>query len=74
VTDVAMPGMGGRELGKRVAALQPGLPVLFISGFDRDQIVGQGRLDAHARLLRKPFTVEEVAIEVRALLDGVRTG
>jgi signal transduction histidine kinase/CheY-like chemotaxis protein len=74
VADVVMPGMGGRELGERVAELLPGLPVLFISGFDRDQIVGQGRLDERARLLRKPFTVEEVAIEVRTLLDGVRTG
>jgi hypothetical protein len=50
------------------------LPVLFISGFDRDEIVGQGMLDERARLLRKPFTVEEVAIEVRALLDGERIG
>jgi signal transduction histidine kinase/CheY-like chemotaxis protein len=70
VADMIMPGMGGRELGERVAALLPGLPVLFISGFDRAQIVAQGRLDERARLLRKPFTVEEVAIEVRTLLDA----
>jgi CheY-like chemotaxis protein len=70
VADVVMPGMGGRELGERVAALLPGLPMLFISGFDRDQMVSQGRLDERARLLRKPFTVEEVAMEVRTLLDA----
>ena len=69
VTDVAMPGMGGRELSERAGALLPGLPVLFISGFDRDHIVGQGQLDERARLLRKPFALEEVAIEVRTLLD-----
>ena len=65
-----MPDMGGREVGERVAALLPGLPVLFISGFDRHQIVGSGQLDGRARLLRKPFTVEELAIEVRTLLDA----
>jgi DNA-binding response OmpR family regulator len=62
--------MGGQELGERMAALLPGLPVLFISGFDRDQAVSQGRLDERARLLRKPFTIEEFAIEVRTLLDA----
>jgi CheY-like chemotaxis protein len=70
VADVVMPGMGGREVGEQVAALLPGLPVLFISGFERHQIVGAGQLDARARLLRKPFTVEEVAIEVRTMLDS----
>jgi two-component system CheB/CheR fusion protein len=70
VSDVVMPGMGGQELGERMAALLPGLPVLFISGFDRDQAVSQGRLDERARLLRKPFTIEEFAIEVRTLLDA----
>jgi hypothetical protein len=44
--------------------------VLFISGFDRDEIVGQGRLDEHARLLRKPFAAVELATEVRTLLDA----
>ena len=70
VADVVMPGMGGREIGERAAALLPGLPVLFISGFDRDQIVSQGHLDERARLLRKPFTAEELAMEVRTLLDA----
>jgi CheY-like chemotaxis protein len=70
VADVVMPGMGGREVGERVAALLPGLPMLFISGFGRDQVVGAGQLDGRARLLRKPFTVEELAIEVRTLLDA----
>jgi CheY-like chemotaxis protein len=75
VTDVAMPSMGGRELGERAAALLPGLPVLFISGFYREQIVGREQLDAGARLLRKPFTVDEVAREVRTMLDAaVRPG
>jgi two-component system, chemotaxis family, CheB/CheR fusion protein len=70
VTDVAMPGMSGRELSERVIGLVPGLPVLFISGFHREQIVGMGQLDEQARLLPKPFTVEEVALEVRSLLDA----
>jgi CheY-like chemotaxis protein len=74
VTDVAMPGMGGRELSERMAALSPGLPVLFISGFDRDQVVSRGWLDEGALLLRKPITAEKVANEIRKLLDAVRPG
>jgi CheY-like chemotaxis protein len=70
VADVAMPDMGGWEVVKRALALRPGLPVLFISGFNRDQIAGRGQLDEHAWLLPKPFTVEEVAIQVRTLLDA----
>jgi hypothetical protein len=66
--------MGGRELSERMAALLPGLPVLFISGFDREQVVSKGLLDERAMLLRKPFTVEEVTDKIRRLLDAVQRG
>jgi hypothetical protein len=35
LSDVVMPGMGGRELGSRIAKLRPDLPVLFMSGYSR---------------------------------------
>jgi len=73
ISDVVMSGMGGRELGERAAALLPDLPVLFISGYNQDEIIGRRLLDGRARLLRKPFTVEQLAIEIRTLLDAART-
>jgi CheY-like chemotaxis protein len=52
VTDVVMPGMSGPQLASRLTELQPGLPVIFISGYtDRP-----GQLPPGSTLLRKPFT------------------
>jgi two-component system NtrC family sensor kinase len=40
-----MPGMNGRQLGERALADRPGLQILFMTGYARDAIVHQGRLD-----------------------------
>ena len=69
VTDLAMPGMDGRELASRVRAMLPGLPTLFVSGYPREEVFGDGLLDGEAPLLMKPFSREELASRVRALLD-----
>ena len=68
VTDVAMPGMGGRELATRVAALRPGLPVLFISGYTDDDVIRRGLLEQGQPFLQKPFTPDELARRVHHLL------
>ena len=68
-TDVVMPEMSGRELADRVKALQPALKVLYTTGYTRNAIVHNGILDFGTDLLSKPYTVEDLAEKVRAILD-----
>ena len=67
-TDVVLPGMTGAELAERARALRPGLKILFTTGYARDAIVHQGRLDPGIELLSKPFTYTELAARIRDLL------
>ncbi|OXI17073.1 ATP-binding protein [Burkholderia sp. AU15512] len=74
-TDVIMPGpVKGGELGRRAALRKPPLPVLFTSGYTRDEIFHAGRLDPGVMLLGKPYRRDELAARIRSALDaGVGT-
>jgi signal transduction histidine kinase len=70
-TDVVLPGpMTGRALADKATKMRPGLPILFTTGYTRNAIVHQGRLDADVHLLNKPFTQQDLARKIRELLDG----
>jgi CheY-like chemotaxis protein len=71
-TDVVLPGKSGRVLADEAKALRPDLGVLFTTGYSRNAIVHQGRLDAGVNLLTKPFTFEQLAVRLRAVLDDRR--
>jgi CheY-like chemotaxis protein len=68
-TDVVLPGRTGRVLADEATAIRPDLRVLFTTGYSRNAIVHQGRLDAGVRLLQKPFTFDQLANRVRDVLD-----
>lgn len=69
-TDVVMPGpLRSTELAERARALQPGIRVLFTSGYSQDAIIHDGRLDQGVELLSKPYRQEDLARRVRQLLD-----
>jgi DNA-binding response OmpR family regulator len=69
LTDIKMPGMNGRELGRQVEERWPGKPILYMSGFASEVFQG-GLLEAGAPFLAKPFTQEDLAAKVRALLES----
>ncbi|WP_375401785.1 PAS domain S-box protein [uncultured Sphingomonas sp.] len=70
-SDVVLPGgLTGADLAAEARVLRPGLPVLFTTGYARDAIVHQGRLDAGVELLTKPFTYADLAARVRDVIDG----
>jgi signal transduction histidine kinase/ActR/RegA family two-component response regulator len=70
LTDVVMPRMNGKELAARVTAIQPGVAVLFSSGYGEDIITKQGVLDEGLNFIGKPYRPLELAIKVRAVLDA----
>jgi two-component system NtrC family sensor kinase len=70
LTDVVMPGMNGRKLAEEARERQPKLKVLFMTGYSRNAIVHQGRLDAGVDLIQKPITNEQLAHSVRKVLDA----
>jgi PAS domain S-box-containing protein len=72
LTDVVMPGMGGRELAERLLAIRPELPVLFMSGYTDDEVLRRGHGVPGPGLLAKPFTVDTLVARVREAL-GDRT-
>jgi len=71
LTDVVMPGMNGRVLAEQLLPRQPGMKVLYMSGYTDSFIAGHGVLDpGGAQLLHKPFTEEVLIRKVREVLDG----
>jgi len=73
LTDVLLPGpIQGHDLAQVVRASRPDLPVLYISGYSRDALVHDGRLDEGVNLLEKPFTPKSLKDAVREVLDMAR--
>jgi PAS domain S-box-containing protein len=69
ISDVVMPELSGRELGARLAVLQPALPVLYMSGYTGEDVVQRGLLEPGVPFQQKPFTPEGLARKVRDMLD-----
>jgi CheY-like chemotaxis protein len=63
--------MNGRMLSQEAAVLRPDLPVLFTTGYARNAIIHDGRLDAGVQFIAKPYTQEEVAHKLRAVIDSL---
>jgi CheY-like chemotaxis protein len=68
VTDVHMPGLDGIALAGKAPAIQPGIRLLLMSGLA--DVLDQARIleDKGARLLAKPFPIDKIRAEVRAVL------
>jgi CheY-like chemotaxis protein len=68
LTDVVMPDMNGRELSEAARRLQPGLKLLFMTGYTRNAIVHAGVLDPDVQMIAKPFTLEQLAAKLTVVL------
>jgi two-component system, NtrC family, sensor kinase len=70
LTDMVMPGLNGRQLADAARAVRPNLPVLFMTGYSRNAILHQGRVDPGLSLIQKPFGRDALAAKVREVLDA----
>ena len=69
-TDIVMPEMNGARLAELARQRRPGIPILFTTGYTRNAVVHNGVVDPGVELIGKPFTIEELAARVRAILDA----
>lgn len=70
-TDVVLPGgMTGAQVAAQARATRPSLKVLFTTGYARNAIIHQGRLDKGVQLITKPFSFDDLAAKVRDILDN----
>jgi two-component system, cell cycle sensor histidine kinase and response regulator CckA len=68
ITDVVAPGMSGPMLADKLTALQPGLKVLYISGYDNTHVVQKYVVEKGHELLPKPFTAKDLLEKLELLL------
>ncbi len=71
LADIVMPGMDGIELSQKASSLHPGLKVMFITGFAAvamGQKNAAGNTTGHARILSKPFHLNDLVKQVEELL------
>jgi PAS domain S-box-containing protein len=69
ITDVVMPHLGGPDLAREIQKHRPGLPVLFVSGYNNRALASQGLLPPSAHLLQKPFRLDAL---LEAVSDAVK--
>ncbi|HLW99052.1 MAG TPA: PAS domain S-box protein [Candidatus Acidoferrales bacterium] len=74
LTDVIMPGMNGRLLAEAVSALRPGIPVLYMSGYDDGELSTKGVLKPGMSILRKPFSRDQLVQAVEEVLIAITEG
>ena len=73
LTDIVMPEMNGRKLADAATVLHPDLKVIFMTGFTKNAVVHNGVLDPGVNFIAKPFSLEELSMKMREILDTRRS-
>jgi two-component system, cell cycle sensor histidine kinase and response regulator CckA len=70
IVDMVMPEMNGLELAEQVVSLYPDIVCLYMSGYSGDVIAHHGMLDEAVNFIQKPFSMHDLAIKVRKVLEN----
>jgi response regulator RpfG family c-di-GMP phosphodiesterase len=70
ITDLIMPGMGGRDVARKIRRMRPETSVLYISGYTDTALQHSGALQRSMSFLGKPFTPEALSRKVREVLEA----
>lgn len=70
IADVMMPGINGRELGRRLELLRPDMKILYISGYPKEVLLDEKILDEKSFFLQKPLSPETLLPKIREILDA----
>ena len=73
ITDVVLPEMNGRDLANLIKGIKPELKCLYISGYTASAIAHHGVLDDGVNFIQKPFSVRDMAVKVREVLDNTKS-
>jgi CheY-like chemotaxis protein len=73
ITDMVMPGMGGRELATALTPLAARMTVLYVSGYTENAIVQKGIVEPGLQFLPKPYSPGQLAKKVREVLVARRS-
>jgi signal transduction histidine kinase len=70
VTDIGLPGLNGSQVADAGRALRPGLRVLFMTGYAENAALASGFLEPGMSMITKPFAMEALATQIRAMIEG----
>ena len=69
ITDVIMPGMNGKDVAEKILQTRQGMKLLFMSGYTADVIAHRSMLDPGVQFISKPFTIQQLSVKVRKVLE-----
>ncbi len=68
LTDIAMPGMNGRELSERLSRQRPSMRVVYMSALTTEAVVCDYKIPAGAPFIVKPFTISRLVAKLQEVL------
>jgi len=69
ILDVIMPHYGGIQLAEQIREMSPDIPVIFMTGYDNEQVLGSSEQPRNSKILTKPVQFEALSHSIRQMLD-----